>query len=414
MTGWRVVLAIAVVAHGVVLASVVSQPIDTAVPPQTPRSVVWRCCYDSVTWPGPGVDFFAVYHAGVQVRRGASPYDRDENPATTPYYFRYLYAPGLAHTLGAWLATLPPGTAYRVWALGIELSLLLFLACWWRSPSDDEARRFGTVMLLLSTPYFLELHVGQFTFVATALCAAAVLLAPSTSARQMTAAGLFFAGVFLKLFPLAGVPALRTRESRALLTGALAAGMALLAGVALYPDDSRQLLLLNAMDDTALPHPGHMSLLHVARVGLLATGIPVSAAVWATIAPATLLAGMAAVAALVWRWRLDGAVAFVLLLMAFLLLFYRAGEHHWSAVVLLSALGWSLVNPTRFSHHEVALGRVCLVLLATPTVFPWLAPDAARWSTAETLLLPSMKVLPGLLLFALLLKSVRPADRPLS
>jgi hypothetical protein len=295
-----------------------------------------------------------------------------------------------------------------LWVVLVELSLLLFLRVWWLSPADAKARRWGTVLLLLSTPFFLELHVGQFTFLATAVCATAMLLPRSDVRGRLSAGVLAFSGVFLKLFPLAALPAMRSRPFRAPLVGALAAVAVLGAGALVYPDASRELLRLNAFDDTARPHPGHISLLHVFRLILVAGGLPVSGETWGVVAPLVLVAGLAAIAILVWRWRLDGVPAFVLLMLGFLLLFYRAGEHHWSATLLLSALGLSTLDGARIDHHEALLGRVCLVLVAAPTTFMWLSSDASQWSTAETLLLQALKVIPGLLIFALVFRTLRP------
>jgi hypothetical protein len=101
------------------------------------------------------------------------------------------------------------------------------------------------------------------------------------------------------------------------------------------------------------------------------------------------------------------------MVMGFLLLFYRAGEHHWSAVLALAAVGLSS-RSRRLGPHEIALPGVCLLMLAAPTTFPAMAPDARDWSVAGTLLLPATRVLPGFLLFWLLLRSVRADARPLS
>ena len=143
------------------------------------RSLVWGLYHNSIHRIGPGADFFAVYHAGVASKQGLNPYAQDERPRLTPYFYSYRYLPVVGSTLGRLFTTFSPLTAYRLWILVCEAILgLLMWAFWRRFASLPRSKLWGVVtssILLLSTPYFLELHMGQFTFVMGALCALAML-----------------------------------------------------------------------------------------------------------------------------------------------------------------------------------------------------------------------------------------------
>ena len=225
----RTAMVVAATVHILVAHSILRQPLDPNVPPTLARSPVWRYHFDSAAWPGPGVDFFALYHAGVQSRRGASPFALGEDPPRTPFYFRYLYSPLLAGTLGAALAGLSPETAYRLWAGIIETVLLATIWIWRRATPGPRLRDCGTAVLLISTPFFLELHTGQFTFASTALSLIGVLLAGSHGVWRLPASLLVAAGVLLKSFPLVGVAALLHRKYLAVVVTALVAAAASIA-----------------------------------------------------------------------------------------------------------------------------------------------------------------------------------------
>ena len=396
----RAVLIGAVALHLLCAGSILSQPLDPHTPPQTARSVTWRLHYDSVTWPGPGADFFALYHAGVQVRRGESPFAADEQPRVTPYFFRYLYGPVLAHSLGAVVAGLPPGPAYRMWGLALEAALCAFVLVWRRQPMPEGARLTGTVVLLLSAPYFLELHMGQFTFAAASLA----LIGVSLAARRAPAAAgpvLLAAATLVKLFPVVGILALwRTRSMRTTAIGGAAVALVMVAGAWAYPRETAELARLNMLDDTTAPHPGHMGLLHLVRLMLAAAGLIAPAAPgWGYAGPIVLAVALGLTATIVIRRRMPPIEAFALLLFAFLLAFYRVAEHHFSAMLLTAVAVYPMVACSTLSRADKRLFAGLLIAVALPTPYALLDPDPATWSTAATVLVAASKSLPAAGLF---------------
>jgi hypothetical protein len=401
MTWRRGLLLAAIALHGVLALSVVAQPLDPHQPPRTPRSLTWRLHFDSVAWPGPGADFFALYHAGVQVRRGLSPYLQEESPRTTPYYFRYLYAPVVAHTLGYALAGLAPRAAYLLWTSVIEGSLLLFLWSWRRHTADAAVRLLGTCLLLVSTPYFLELHMGQFTFVATALTVTGVLW--TTRGRALAAGALLvLAGVCLKMFPIAGLPALARRGARPAFAGAFAAAVLISAGAVLFPAESAELVRLTAVDDTVLPHPGGLGLLNLGRLMLTAAGAAPAPGVWEHVAPIGLITALALASLIIVRRRMTPVSGFCALLAVFLSVFYRTAEHHFSSVLLLAIVLTGELDRATLSRDEWRAWLASLVLLALPTPFYFLPARPEAWPPAAVFALALAKIVPTAYILAVM------------
>ena len=130
--------------------------------------------FDAVVTHGRrGWDFYALYQAGHNVLRGDSAYESDGSrievaiPEGTYTPFRYL--PLSAYTLGAALNVLSPLWAYRLWVAFTELMLLACLGLTAYLVPDPDRRARLAAMWLCFTPYYLELYMGQFSFVQGAL-----------------------------------------------------------------------------------------------------------------------------------------------------------------------------------------------------------------------------------------------------
>jgi hypothetical protein len=165
----RVLLVVALLAHGAMLIS-------------------WRTgilnplFFDAtVTHGRRGWDFYALYQAGHNVLTGHSVYESDGSqidaviPDGTYTPFRYL--PLSAYTLGVLLNLLSPLWAYRLWIAFTEVCLLACIVLTWRGIKDRGRRARLVAMWLCYTPYYLELYMGQFSFVQGTLVFVALLLA---------------------------------------------------------------------------------------------------------------------------------------------------------------------------------------------------------------------------------------------
>lgn len=124
---------------------------------------------DAVHRRGQGADFFALYLAGTRALTGGSIYDPTGWQEVVPYLFPYRYVPLPAYTLGPVLAQFAPFQAYHLWILAIELMLLLNLWLTWRLASSPAQFALVAAGWLAFTPFYMELFMGQFSFVMVTL-----------------------------------------------------------------------------------------------------------------------------------------------------------------------------------------------------------------------------------------------------
>ena len=368
---------------------------------------------------GPGADFMALYGAGAATSVGRDPYGPIPDEARVPYAFPYRYSPAVASTLGVALAGLSPRAAFVLWCGLVELMLLACLRVWWRRTAGP-LRWFGACALFASTPYLLEIHMGQFTFAATACAFVALLLA---SERRLVGPLALAAGAFLKTFPLVAVPALlvRRRET-AVVFGVFTLGLG--ADALRRPDAWQTFLRLNfeATHLAATSDAGNYGVLHaVAQWGRAVDALPfgpveVDAAAW-WLRIATL--GAACVVTWRARGRLHGAeTAGAALLLGHFISYPHVWEHHYSGVLLTGLLVVRTAHDLeRFMATCVAVA--CVTLIATPTPFcfwdgahdPRVWDPAAPWPPFRGALLATLKAGPALTLYVLAMWLAATAER---
>ncbi len=374
----RGALAALALAHVIIVVSVLGQPLDVRRTAPERRSLVFGLYNDAVHRIGPGADFFAVYRAGVQVRAGRSPYAGAPDPGNPPYGFAYRYLPLVAQTLGRALAALPPRAAWVAWGLANEALLLGFLALWAGAVARPPARAAGVALLLASTPYFLELHMGQFTFATAVLACSALLLLERSAGRaaRVGAVGLLAAGAALKLFPLATLPALRRDRVALLGLGLAAAGLVVATawhGVAM-PADLGRFTGVNVGGLSPGAQRGNFGMLYTLTAAAREAGVAWTRDLFAPLARAWQVLVLGSAALVAWRGQrralaLGGAV----MLTAFFLAYQDVWEHHYSGALvagLLVARGVAAEGAPRVPR---ALAWLSLAAIALPTPFAWLA-----------------------------------------
>jgi hypothetical protein len=418
MSTKAVAAAIAVLLHLTVAASVLRQPLNLRAHPEAPRFLTWPLHFDSTYYNGPGIDFFAVYHAGVNSRSGVSPYSTYERSGgATPYFFEFRYLPAVASTLGRAVSVVPPLAAYRAWVLVTELLFwfvaLVVLRGLWR----DSAGFVGWLALVASTPFFLELHMGQFTFVTGALLGVALWLSRigSTPRRRLgsgVAAGVVAAmAVLLKLYPAVALFAW-VRRRHLWLSLAVAATLIACGGALPFlarPQLWREFLAANAV---VPPNPGNFGALYVLHLVSEHFGFAPARHSWPLVVQLALavLLGSAGLVVGLARRRALYAEAGVLLLAQFLASF-QVWEHHMSAAILAGAfLLLDLGGPAEGTGQQARLSerfdRICawtvavsLVVLALPTPFALLGADLKAWTFLERMAVQLTKPVPTLVLF---------------
>jgi hypothetical protein len=116
------------------------------------------------------LDFFSIYEAGHNVLRGHSVYVDYVIGDKAPYLSPYRYVPAFAYWVGAPLNLLRPWWAYWAWVAFNELLLVANAYTTWRIAGKSAWGLVGVAMWFLFTPFYLELYLGQFSFLmATAL-----------------------------------------------------------------------------------------------------------------------------------------------------------------------------------------------------------------------------------------------------
>jgi hypothetical protein len=210
-------------------------------------------------------------------------------------------------------------------------------------------------------------------------------------------AALLAAGVLIKTFPVATLPAFaRERRARLVGLGGLAAFAAILLASA---GSARGPLSLGAQDLVGVPHPGAYSIPQALFVLVLAVSnvwLPTTS----PLVPGAITALVVGVAAfIVWRNRLSTLAGAAVLLLAFLVSYFHAWEHHYSAAILA---GTALLVPGRGAIPDEGRPVVLLLLawLALPTLYaftpePWSAGAWIAMSLWKALPLASLLALAG-------------------
>lgn len=118
---------------------------------------------------GRGADFFAVYYAGENFLSQVSVYAGRMEDSSAPYAYPFRYLPSVAWTFGAGLNLVSASTAYWVWIAFNEVLLVVNVVLTLRHAPNPATRVLGACMWLLFTPFYLELYMGQFSFVMASL-----------------------------------------------------------------------------------------------------------------------------------------------------------------------------------------------------------------------------------------------------
>jgi hypothetical protein len=330
---------------------------------------------DAYNRPGPGVDLFAVYHAGRQVVTDRDPYLMDEEPRVTPHYSPFRYPPAVALTIGVAVSGLKPWPTYIAWLVVLELVLAANLLLMRKLVHDELHRDVLAAGFLAFTPLYLELWMGQFTLATATLVMFAFYAWERGRARL--GAGLWAGAAAIKLFPLALVPLLlRRRRYLAVVVGGAVLG-ASLSWFLWHGDDWEIFYRLNFTEvDFRTYHAGNFGLQAWVYETLSLFHSPTEPQ-WRAIASLMSLALVAATTLAMVRHRdADARVSVAIALILLPLLSKHVWEHHYvlvlPALVLLTA-AWA-DQPKR-----LRLLVVVYALLWLPSALVFLQSGAPTW-----------------------------------
>jgi hypothetical protein len=359
---------------------------------------------------GRGADFFALYGAGDHFLGGVSVYQPQADGDAVPYAYAFRYLPSAGFTLGAVTNLLPPWDAYWTWVGVNEVLVGVNVLLTWRLGPSPAWKAAGAAMWLLFTPYYLELYMGQFSFLMASL--------------------IYWLGLSLYFRQRDGVltswtTSLLVKTNSALLLPVMWRGgwtKAALAGIAfvalinlpyfLAVQGSWQAWSGNfdfaTSDSGAAAHAGNLGLASLLTLmsaehgsGMAAArfigGLPVGLAVVAISLAVTLLARSRQTPVLIALW-----------LCAYFLVFDEVWEHHY--VMLLPALVLLVLCEPRLRPLSLAV----FVGLALPTPYALFQAGPSPpvdfevvdpqtfWSGAEVYVYHLSKVLPVLVLWTAL------------
>ncbi|MHB1295942.1 MAG: glycosyltransferase 87 family protein [Anaerolineae bacterium] len=387
--------------------------------------VSWRAGYwnsytfdSTVTAGRRGWDFYALYQAGHNVLTGVSAYesDNDKIDVVVPLYTPFRYLPISAYTVGVALNLVSPLWAFRLWVAFVELVLLGCAAFCWRLARDPRRGAVAAVLWLLFTPFYLEIYLGQFSMIQSALIllmlaavAGPELAAPRALARRF---GLFWTlsllwkqntGLFVPVL-------LRLRRWRTLLWAGAAVALTSAPYFLLYPS-ALGAFLGNFQSSTPAPQLGNLGVRQF-LYSLSLLGMPTATAETQELVQTVWVALVVAVT--LWMTysarRMDVALLLCLWTTTYFLVYHHVWEHHYVLLLPVFALLY-----LRTGSWKVLL---LYALVAVWTPYRLLDPtgraalDAAvRWTIPEArglfLAYHGAKALPTLLLWGYVVYLIR-------
>ena len=416
-------LGLLLVLHLAIVLSIFRQPLNVSAHPPEARSWIWPLHHDTIHRDGPGADFFSVYHAGWALSEGVSPYAPYRG--VVPYHYPFRYLPVVGWGMDLLFAGVGPVWGYLYWILLLELTLFALLTLFLRRIRGTGWRFFTAAVLLWSSPYFLELHMGQFTFLTAALLSFALLPLSDAQGSRIgeTILGTlgYSAAVLLKIFPLVAVPAL-LRQRRGWPVAAGAGVLVVLVSAPYFlrhPDAWGAFWQGNAASYESL-HGGNFGFLYLVFQGLRDLGAEQWLLRWPGFVLAWKIVVLGTVALLVLKSREQRLLPLAApLLLAHFVTYADVWEHHMSAVVVFG-LWWLLAAQQAGDRRGLWLTAVSLVLLALPTPYalfdraadPAVMHPAVDWSFGARLAVAGPKVLGVWLLLGLGLVTLWRAKAP--
>jgi hypothetical protein len=191
----------------------------------------------------------------------------------------------------------------------------------------------------------------------------------------LTGATLLAVATLIKTFPVVTLPAFaRERHARLVGLGGFAAFVTILVasyGAAPGP------LSLGSRDLVGVPHPGAYSIPQALFVLVLAASHTWLPTAWPLVPGAMTLLVVGATIVVTWRNRPSPLAGAAVLLLAFLVSYFHAWEHHYSAAIL-AGTAMLLPGPGAIPETRRPMVLALLAWIALPTLYaftptPWTA-----------------------------------------
>ena len=172
---------------------------------------------------GQAGDFFGIYQAGVYALEDKDIYTDPllDEDTIVPYGYFYRYLPFVAFTFSAALCQLQPWEAYWLWVFITELILILCILLTKRLAGSLSTFLVAAALWLGFSPYYIELYMGQFTFITSALAFISVYLLMRS--RPFLSGLSWIGSILIKHFTILLIPMfLAMRRVKTILLGLIA------------------------------------------------------------------------------------------------------------------------------------------------------------------------------------------------
>lgn len=350
-----------------------------------------------------GIDFFAFYQAGNNVLNGLD-YYAVPDPLAVPYMFPYRYLPYFAHTFGVILNLASPIIAYWIW-VGILIVCVWLAAMRTRSVSkalqlQDWEGRIAMGMWFVFSPIYIELYLGQVTFMAAILMFFA-LTTPSLVKGQKgnwTMTTFWTLGSLTKLIPFFIAPVL---IGAGRIRSVFVAVIVFVIGIFAVPAGLESLQFFFAFNSPQLfyvnPYLGNHSL-KMLLYYLLGEPGPDFTVITGLILGIFLMISVATTI-----YSRDVWVCAGLFSLVFFFIMFDIWEHHYTFLLPLLVLAWIRGRPEDKSRWVPLI----LVLLMSLPMFPIIeflsGVNPLTWSPLWLIVYHSSKVIPALIFYGWLL-----------
>ena len=369
---------------------------------------------------GQGADFYSIVQAGQNLVDGANIYSTKPLEQVVPYYNPYRYHPFVAYTIGLLSIVLRPDIAYVLWVL-IQEGLLLINILLTRSLfSDVRSGNVASALWLLFSVYYLELYMGQFSFLMGSLLFWAMVA--WMNGRERSGDLLWMLSLMVKSNSVVFAPVLLKlgRWKIVLVAGAVSVGLALpyfLMEPGSLADFSRN-FTQSMKAQTLFGNQGFAALLAIAvlrfggvwsdfaqefalRLDQMNDMLAVPLALWTI-----LVVGVALVVTA--RASRDSGMALLLLwILAYFLFYKHVWEHQYVMMMPVFVLLYHQMKK-RIIDISPVLFWMAFYMIALPTAFvfidhsPVLFDPEIPWRTWESLLFHAPKPAAVLVLFCAL------------
>jgi hypothetical protein len=262
----------------------------------------------------------------------------------------------------------------------------------------------AVALLLLNSPFFLEMYMGQFTFATVALCFLALFLPFGFL--------LYACSIILKPITLAVVPAL-VRNRNTFIGSMIAGVFLLLTNLPIFlsnNDTWADFYSLNFVNTGGGLHSGNYGLVYL--LWQVANDLSLNPLLenWESVFGVIRLIVLAVVALIILHSKVSMRTGVAALLLAHFVSYQHVWEHHHSAVILIGVL--LLTVPAMREKRLPVL--ISLILLALPTPFglfdvvkdPAVFNPTLTWPRVTVYLTLLPKVVPTVFLFVLLIQQI--------